>query len=174
MVWKGKEPCGRSKASPGEAARRPGGEAGPPDHEELADSLAFILRAVGRAGSQRERKAIPLAAAGRAQGKQASLLGLGGPGRVRAPWARAHSRAGFQLPSLPTLSRAPLCSERLPNSDQRPGNLGQHHKGSAHTPHRQGGRGRLVWEGGLARVCSRLMPPRASLSLSLCSPPRLA
>lgn len=54
----------------------------------------------------------------------ASPLGFGGPGRVRAPWAQAHSRAGFQLPSLPTLSRAPLCSGRLPNSDQRPGNLG--------------------------------------------------
>lgn len=77
VVWKGKEPCGRSQASPGEAAWRPGGEAGPPDHEELADSLAFILRAVGRAGNQRERRAIPLAAAGRAQGKRASLLGLG-------------------------------------------------------------------------------------------------
>lgn len=38
----------QEQGEPREAAWRPGREAGLPDHEELADSLAFILRAVGR------------------------------------------------------------------------------------------------------------------------------
>ena len=99
-----------------------------------ADSSAFILRAVGSFKARRTQKNASGCRREGARGSRTLLGGHGsGPGRVRMLWARAAGRAGFQVSFLLTPSRAPLCSEQLPSSGQRPSNLGQHRKDFANT-----------------------------------------